>query len=107
MITKNEDFYTAAIDAIERKGAFIEKYHLNSESDDIVAMMCFLEVYNGLGYFNNDYISPYSYSGTNLYVSGKYVEEPNTEGKMVSVYHPELVDKQVGSYLLLKGIMEE
>jgi hypothetical protein len=27
----------------------------------------------------------------------------HADGKMVSVYHPEVVDEQVGSYLLLMG----
>ena len=102
-----DDFDTAAIDAIAGKSDYIEKYHLYSNSEDIIAMMCFLEVYNGLGYYNNNHVSPYSYSGTNLYVSGKYVEDLNADGEMISAYHSEIVDQQVGSYLLLKAIMEE
>lgn len=101
------DFYLAAQNAMEEKGNYIEKYHLYPETEDIVAMMCFVEVYNGLGYFNHNHVSPYNYSGTNLYVSGKYVEERTADGQIESVYHEEIVDRQVGSYLLLKAIMEE
>ena len=67
-------------------------------------MMCFAEVYNGLGYYNNGKVSPYLYSGTNLYTSGKYVEVKDKNGKYISVYKKDKVDKQVGVYLLLKAI---
>lgn len=97
------DFDTAAKDALDRKRSCADKYHVTVESADLVGMMCYLEEYNGAGYYKNGHISPYSYSGTNLYVSGKYVEEENEGGK----YNEEVVDNQVGSYLLLNAILEE
>ncbi len=97
------DFDTAAKDALDRKRSCADKYHVTVESADLVGMMCYLEEYNGAGYYKNGHISPYSYSGTNLYVSGKYVEEENEGGK----YNEEVVDHQVGSYLLLNAILEE
>ena len=100
-----DDFDLAAEDAIKQKENFIEKYHLTADSKDIVAMMCFAEVYNGLGYYNNGHISPYLYSGTNLYTSGKYVEERNAEGEYVSVYREDVVDAQIGVYILLNSIL--
>jgi len=48
---------------------------LTSESEDVAAMMAFAERYNGLGYYNNGSISPYMYSGTDVYSSGKYTED--------------------------------
>lgn len=69
-------------------------------SRDIVAMLCYAEAYNRLGYFENEHVSPYIYSGTNLYVSGKYVDEPSG-----SRYHEEIVDQQIGAYLLLNSIL--
>ena len=47
------------------------------------------------------------YSGTNLYTKGKYVEKKDENGKTYSVYEPELVDQQVGAYVLLSSLMEE
>ena len=102
-----EDFNLAAYDAIRKKEEYIEKYNLTSDSKDIIAMMCFAEVYNGLGYYNNKHISPYLYSGTNLYVSGKYVEERNAEGKYISVYKENVVDAQIGVYILLNSILDQ
>ena len=100
-----DNFDLAAEDAIKAKENYIEKYHLTAESNDIVAMMCFAEVYNGLGYYNNGHISPYLYSGTNIYTSGKYVEERNDKGQYVSVYKEEVVDSQIGAYILLNSIL--
>ena len=99
------DFNLAAIDAINKKKDYKEKYYLTSDSKDIVAMMCFAEVYNGLGYYNNGHISPYLYSGTNVYISGKYVEEKNAAGEYISVYKEDVVDEQIGVYILLNSIL--
>lgn len=95
----------AAEDAIRQKEQYIEKYHLSADSKDIVAMMCFAEVYNGLGYYNNGHVSPYLYSGTNLYTSGKYVEERDANGHYVSVYKEDVVDAQIGVFILLNSII--
>ena len=51
---------------------------------------------SGLGYYNNGHISPYLYSGTNVYISGKYVEEKNAAGEYISVYKEDVVDEQIG-----------
>lgn len=47
-----------------------------------------LEQYNGLGYAAKGRPSPYVWSGTNQYVSGKYVAD--------GVYDPTAIDKQPG-----------
>lgn len=91
------DFHEAAVDAIKMKENYIEKYQLTPTSKDIIAMMAFAEVYNGLGYYNNGNISPYLYSGTNIYISGKFEAD--------GVYNEDLVDKQIGVYVLLDAIV--
>ena len=93
------DFEEAAVDAIGRKQSVINAYNLYAESKDIVAILAFAEKYNGMGYYNNGHISPYIYSGTNVYVSGKYVRD--------HVYDPHVVDNQVGVYLILNALLNE
>ncbi|GMQ61683.1 hypothetical protein [Vallitalea maricola] len=98
-IGKNFDNFTdAAIDALSEKKHIRDQYKLTSDSNDMSAMMSFAERYNGLGYYNKDRISPYVYSGTNVYTGGKYV----ADGKFSS----EAVDKQPGVYLLINSLKE-
>lgn len=92
------DFTEAAIDALnsEQKNKGISL----SEEDSIEMMMLFAELYNGTGY--TDYrntASPYVYSGTDVYISGKYASDGE--------YDPELVDKQPGIYLLVISLGKE
>ncbi|MBR5304499.1 MAG: hypothetical protein IKU37_06705 [Candidatus Gastranaerophilales bacterium] len=65
---------------------------------DIETYYAFAERYNGMGYskYHNMY-SPYVWSGTNLYTSGKYV----ADGK----FDPNAIDEQVGVAVLLNEIM--
>lgn len=56
-----------------------------------------LELYNGLGYANKGKPSPYIWSGTDQYVSGKYVRD--------GVYDPNTVDSQPGCAALLMTMM--
>ncbi|TCL61002.1 lysozyme family protein [Kineothrix alysoides] len=97
------NFVDTDVDAIHDKQNYVEKYNLTSDSKDEVAIMVFAELYNGLGYYNNGHVSPYLYSGTNIYTSGKYIEE-FINGKPVGVYNPQIVDKQIGAYLLLESL---
>jgi lysozyme family protein len=50
--------------------------------------LCLLEQYNGLGYAAKGLPSPYIWSGTDQYVTGKYVSD--------GVFDPDAVDKQLG-----------
>jgi len=59
-------------------------------------MMAFAESYNGLGYYNKGLVSPYVYSGTNVYTKGKYV----VDGKFSS----STIDGQPGVYLLINSL---
>jgi hypothetical protein len=56
-----------------------------------------LEEYNGLGYASRGRPSPYIWSGTDQYVSGKYVRD--------GVYDPNAVDQQLGCAGLLMAMM--
>jgi lysozyme family protein len=56
-----------------------------------------LEQYNGLGYASRGRASPYIWSGTDQYVSGKYVRD--------GVYDPSAVDQQLGCAGLLMAMM--
>lgn len=56
-----------------------------------------LEQYNGLGYASRGRPSPYIWSGTDQYVSGKYVRD--------GVYDPSVVDSQLGCAGLLLAMM--
>lgn len=93
-----DNFVDAAVDALWGKVYLRERYELTSDSNDMAAMMAFAEAYNGLGYYNyhDDTLSPYVYSGTNVYKKGKYV----SDGK----YSPETIDAQPGVFLLLKSL---
>lgn len=55
--------------------------------------LALLEQYNGLGYYEHGKPSPYIWSGTNQYISGKYVAD--------GVYAPNVVDRQLGCAGLL------
>lgn len=55
-----------------------------------------LEEYNGLGYAARHVPSPYLWSGTDQYKSGKYIRD--------GVYDPGVVDRQLGCAGLLKAM---
>ncbi len=57
-----------------------------------------LERYNGLGYAARGKPSPYIWSGTDQYISGKYVRD--------GVYDAHVVDQQLGCAGLLRAMME-
>jgi lysozyme family protein len=56
-----------------------------------------LEEYNGLGYASRGVASPYVWSGTDRYTSGKYVRD--------GVYDPDAIDRQPGCAGLLLAMM--
>lgn len=95
----SNNFDDAAEDAIRREQYVVNTYNLSPESKDIVALLCFAEKYNGTGYYDNGRISPYIYSGTNVYASGKYVKD--------HIYDPNVIDGQVGVYLILNALLNE
>lgn len=69
-----------------------DRLHL-IETWDIVTALLALERFNGLGYRNKGKPSPYIWSFTNQYTSGKYVRD--------GVYDPNAIDKQCGCAALI------
>jgi lysozyme family protein len=74
----------AAIDALVNCAPYAAKWKDWSPG----GMMTLLELYNGLGYFNRNMPSPYVWSGTDQYRSGKFVAD--------GVFDASVVDKQLG-----------
>ena len=80
------------------------EYHKNRQNDLEItqdtqnpnALATYAETYNGLGYFQRGVPSPYVYSGTDQYMSGKYV----SDGR----YRASAVDQQIGVMPLLGAL---
>jgi len=83
----------AAVDAL----ANCPPHAARNQDWSIGAVLTKLEEYNGLGYAARGRPSPYVWSGTNQYKSGKYVRD--------GVYDPTTVDKQLGCAGLLMAMM--
>lgn len=79
----------AAVDALVN----CAPYAARNKDWSIGGTLTMLEQYNGLGYASRGRPSPYIWSGTNQYVSGKYVRD--------GVYDPNAVDSQLGCAGLL------
>jgi lysozyme family protein len=79
----------AAIDALVNCAPFAAR----NRDWSIGGTLTMLEQYNGLGYAARGRPSPYVWSGTDQYVSGKYVRD--------GVYDPNVVDSQLGCAGLL------
>jgi lysozyme family protein len=72
-------------------------YAARNKDWSIGAALTTLEEYNGLGYAARGRPSPYIWSGTDQYVSGKYVRD--------GFYDPNAVDGQLGCAGLLMAMM--
>ena len=83
----------AAIDALSN----CAPYAARNKDWSIGGMLTKLEEYNGLGYAARGVPSPYVWSGTDQYRSGKYVRD--------GVYDANAVDRQLGCAGLLKAII--
>lgn len=83
----------AAIDALTNCGPYAARWTDWSAG----GALTLLEQYNGLGYANRGLPSPYIWSGTDQYKSGKYVRD--------GVFDPNIVDSQLGCAGLLMGMM--
>lgn len=79
----------AAIDALVHCAPFAAR----NEDWTIGGSLTMLEQYNGLGYANRGIASPYVWSGTDQYTSGKYVKD--------GVFDSAAVDRQLGCAGLL------
>jgi lysozyme family protein len=86
-------FADGAVDALENCAP-----HAARETDwTIGGMLTLLERYNGIGYAARGLPSPYVWSGTNQYKSGKYVSD--------GVFDPNVVDKQLGCAGMILAMM--
>jgi lysozyme family protein len=83
----------AAIDALVNCPPFLARHKDWSLGTTLTA----LESYNGIGYAARGVPSPYLWSGTDQYVSGKFVSD--------GVYDPHRVDQQIGCAALLMSMM--
>jgi lysozyme family protein len=79
-----KSFVDAAVDALTQ----CPPYAARNKDWSMPNMLTLMEQYNGLGYANRGRPSPYVWSGTDQYRSGKYVRD--------GVYDPNVVDKQLG-----------
>jgi lysozyme family protein len=83
----------AAVDAL----ANCAPYAAHNKDWSIGGALTELEQYNGLGYASRGVPSPYLWSGTNQYKSGKYIRD--------GVYDPNAVDSQPGCAGLFLAMM--
>jgi lysozyme family protein len=89
-----KSFEDAAVDALVRCSPFAAKL----KDWSIGGMLTNLERYNGIGYAGKGIPSPYIWSGTDQYRSGKYVRD--------GVFDPDTVDKQLGCAGLILTMMQ-
>jgi lysozyme family protein len=83
----------AAADALVNCAPYVAR----NKDWSVGGALTMLEQYNGLGYAMHGVPSPYLWSGTDQYKSGKYVRD--------GVYDPSVVDSQPGCAGLLLAIM--
>lgn len=84
----------AAIDALVACPPFLARHKDWSAAETLTA----LERYNGIGYAARGTPSPYVWSGTDQYRSGKYIRD--------GVYDPGKVDPQLGCAAVLVAMIE-
>ena len=89
-----KSFEEAAVDALVK----CSPYAARLKDWSIGGMLTNLERYNGTGYANRGIPSPYIWSGTDQYRSGKYVRD--------GVFDPDTVDKQIGCAGLILTMMQ-
>lgn len=82
----------AAVDALKN----CAPHAANNKDWSVGGLLTMLEQYNGMGYANKGIPSPYVWSGTDQYKSGKYVAD--------GVFNPNTVDKQLGCAGLLMAM---
>ena len=73
-------------------------YAARNQDWSVGGLLTILELYNGLGYFAHGAPSPYVWSGTDQYHSGKYVRD--------GVFDPNVVDAQLGCAGLLMAMAQ-
>jgi lysozyme family protein len=89
----------AASDALGDKKSTQDKLDLHQNSTDMAAMATYAEYYNGVGYAARGKPSPYVFSGTDQYTSGKYVAD--------GVYSAKTKDTQLGVMSMVQDLMDK
>ena len=89
-----DSWEAAAIDALVKCPPFLARH----KDWSIASALTALETYNGIGYASRGVPSPYLWSGTSQYRSGKYVRD--------GLYDPGKVDPQLGCAALLIALMK-
>lgn len=108
-----ENWEDAAVDALNRQLEKVKNFALNPpeyssgysfdwenaipDPNDINTWFNFAEVYNGLGYDMKDIASPYVWSGTNIYETGKYIADGS--------YDPQVKDRQIGVAIMVQELL--
>ncbi len=97
-------FYTwedAAVHALSdsHKAGIQDDLDITQDTQDLAALGTYAEYYNGLGYHNKGRVSPYVYSGTDHYTSGKYVRD--------GVFSSSAVDQQLGVLAMVQVLRGE
>jgi lysozyme family protein len=82
-----------AVDAL----VHCQPFAASNKDWSVGGLLTMLEEYNGLGYAAHGVPSPYVWSGTDQYHSGKYVRD--------GVYDPNVVDQQLGCAGLLLAMI--
>ncbi len=83
------DWESGAIDALGMFTGLRDKLGIKADTTDPGKLMTFAEQYNGLGYRNRGYVSPYVYSGTNIYQGGLITTDRGP-------YNPNVWDRNFG-----------
>lgn len=91
-----DEWDKAAVHALKMKSKCKDELGINKDTQDRAKMAAFAERYNGMGYSNKGVPSPYVYSGTDSYTSGKYIAD--------HVYSADTVDQQLGVVRLTDSI---
>jgi lysozyme family protein len=86
----------AAVHALNMKDSLREQLEIDAATQDATVLATYAEAYNGLGYHYKDKASPYVFSGTSEYSSGKYVAD--------GIYRASTVDQQLGVMPMLGAI---
>ena len=81
------------------KDALVYEGFAGSQLWSLSMILYRFEKYNGWGYRNAkiNIPSPYLWSMSNHYTSGKFLEEKDANGRYRGVFHPEAVSKQCGA----------
>ncbi len=96
-----KDWNEGAIDALKLQ---LRNNAISNFDTSLGFCLYFLEGYNGRGYANMGLPSPYLWSFSDQYHSGKFVETLGTDGLYHVHYDPKLVSQQVGAACILKSL---